>query len=218
MLFDEMSGSEYKKAMFLYSGALKEMNTKIQIINGEFALNHKTNPIEHVKSRLKTTDSIVAKLIRRGYEPTFDNALKYIDDIAGIRIICAFTKDIYSLVDIINSQSDITVLKVKDYIKKPKENGYRSYHMIVDVPIYMSSEKTSARVEIQIRTIAMDFWASLEHKMRYKFESAVPENLNFDLLECAEIVSYLDEKMMSLNDEIEHYSSSLAKNKEAFAK
>ncbi|MCX7715384.1 MAG: GTP pyrophosphokinase family protein [Clostridia bacterium] len=205
MLIDKMTSYEFKKAMFLYSGALREMNTKIQIINEEFALKQKTNPIEHIKSRLKTPESIIAKLVRRGYQPTFENALKYVDDIAGIRIICAFTKDIYILADIINSQSDITVLRVKDYIANPKENGYRSYHMLVDVPVFMSDEMSKARVEIQIRTIAMDFWASLEHKMRYKFESQIPENLNFDLLECAEIVSYLDEKMLLLNNEIEKY-------------
>ncbi len=198
-----INNEEFRRTMFLYSAALREMNTKIQIINDEFTLKHTTNPIEHIKSRLKTPESILGKLRRRGYKLTLDNALSYIDDIAGMRIICSFTKDIYTLSDIIASQSDITILKIKDYIANPKKNGYRSYHMLVDVPVFMSDKKMSARVEIQIRTIAMDFWASLEHKMRYKFESKVPEHLNFDLLECAEIVSYLDEKMMSLNNEIE---------------
>jgi len=205
MLGKMIESEEFRRAMFLYSGALREMNTKIQIINDEFTLKNKTNPIEHIKSRLKTPESIMAKLAKRGYKLTLDNALTYIDDIAGMRIICSFTKDIYSLVDIINAQSDITVLKVKDYIAKPKENGYRSYHMLVDVPVFMSDEKLSARVEIQIRTIAMDFWASLEHKMRYKFETKIPGELNFDLLECAEIVAFLDDKMLKLNTEIEKY-------------
>lgn len=195
----------FKKSMFLYSAALDVMNTKIKIINDEFMLKNETNPIEHIKSRLKTPESILNKLERRGYKPTLENALNHIDDIAGMRIICSFTTDIYKLVDIINSLSDVKVLKVKDYIEKPKSNGYRSYHMLVEVPIFTANERLSSRVEIQIRTIAMDFWASLEHKIRYKFESKVPENLNFDLLECADIVSYLDEKMLSLNIQIEKF-------------
>lgn len=204
-----MTSKDYHNAMLLYSGALKELNTKFEIINEEFAIRLKSNPIEHIKSRLKTPRSIAKKLSKKGLEPTLENAVKYIDDIAGIRIICSFTEDIYHIATVIQAQRYINVLKIKDYMQNPKANGYRSYHMIVEVPVCLSGKTEMTRVEIQIRTIAMDFWASLEHKIRYKFESEVPGNINEDLLECANIISSLDEKMLSLNNEIEHYGKDL---------
>lgn len=205
MLIEQMTSKDYHNAMLLYSGALKELNTKFEIINEEFAIRLKSNPIEHIKSRLKTPRSIAKKLSKKGLEPTLENAVKYIDDIAGIRIICSFTEDIYHIATVIQAQRYINVLKIKDYMQNPKANGYRSYHMIVEVPVCLSGKTEMTRVEIQIRTIAMDFWASLEHKIRYKFENEVPGNINEDLLECANIISSLDEKMLSLNNEIEHY-------------
>ncbi|HIT84672.1 MAG TPA: GTP pyrophosphokinase family protein [Candidatus Ornithomonoglobus intestinigallinarum] len=205
MLIEQMNSREYYRSMLLFTAALRELNTKFEIINEEFAIRLKSNPIEHIKSRLKTSHSIAKKLTKKGYEPTLENALKYIDDIAGIRIICSFTEDIYRIATVVQAQSYINVLKIKDYILTPKENGYRSYHMIVEVPVFLSGKKEMTRVEIQIRTIAMDFWASLEHKIRYKFESDVPQSINDDLLECANIISSLDEKMLSLNNEIEGY-------------
>lgn len=205
MLIEEMTSREYHRSMLLFSGALRELNTKFEIINEEFAIRLKSNPIEHIKSRLKTPRSIAKKLIKRGYEPTLENALEHIDDIAGIRIICSFTEDIYRIATVIQAQNYIKVLKIKDYILHPKTNGYRSYHMIVEVPVFLSGKAEMTRVEIQIRTIAMDFWASLEHKIRYKFESDAPQNINDDLLECANITASLDEKMLSLNNEIERY-------------
>lgn len=205
MLIETMTTKEYRDAMLLYSSALKELNTKLEIINEEFAVKLKANPIEQIESRLKTPQSIAAKLVRRGYEPTLENALQYIDDIAGIRIICSFTSDIYKIATVITAQSYAKILRVKDYIQSPKSNGYRSYHMLVEVPVFMSGHIEYTRVEIQIRTIAMDFWASLEHKLRYKFEHAVPENLSNDLTDCATIVAALDEKMQSLNEDIEQY-------------
>lgn len=205
MLIEQMTNKEYHSAMLLYSGALRELNTKFEIINEEFAIKLKSNPIEHIKSRLKTPRSIAKKLIKRGLEPTLENAVAHIDDIAGIRIICSFTEDIYRIATVIQAQAYINIIRIKDYIQNPKANGYRSYHMIVEVPVYMSGKKEMTRVEIQIRTIAMDFWASLEHKIRYKFESEVPAGINEDLLECANIISSLDEKMLSLNNEIERY-------------
>lgn len=209
MLIEQMTSKDYHNAMLLYSGALKELNTKFEIINEEFAIRLKSNPIEHIKSRLKTPRSIAKKLSKKGLEPTLENAVKYIDDIAGIRIICSFTEDIYHIATVIQAQGYINVLKIKDYMQNPKANGYRSYHMIVEVPVCLSGKTEMTRVEIQIRTIAMDFWASLEHKIRYKFESEVPGNINEDLLECANIISSLDEKMLSLNNEIEHYGKDL---------
>ncbi len=192
----------WKNIILHYNSALKEVGTKLEILNDEFQHIHKYNPIEHIKSRIKTAESIVNKLKRRGYESTIENMVKYVNDIAGIRVICSFTSDIYRIADMLAKQSDIRVLSIKDYIRNPKESGYKSYHMIVSVPIFLSYGSQETRVEIQIRTVAMDFWASLEHKINYKYEAEVPEHIKRELLECAEMVSDLDAKMMSLNEEI----------------
>lgn len=192
----------WKTAMFLYSAALKEVNTKIEILNDEFQHVHQYNPIEYVKTRIKSPESIVKKLRKNGHEDTISNMMQYVNDIAGIRIVCSFTSDIYSLAEMIGRQNDLTVLTVKDYIKNPKESGYKSYHMLVTVPIFLSDRVMDIKVEIQIRTIAMDFWASLEHKIYYKFEGHAPEYISRDLRECSGIVSMLDAKMKSLNDAI----------------
>ena len=192
----------WKTMMFLYNSALKEVGTKLEILNDEFVHIHNYNPIEYIKSRLKTPDSIVKKLKKGGYESTIENMVTYVKDIAGIRIVCSFTSDIYKLAEMIGRQNDLTVISVKDYMKHPKESGYKSYHMIVSVPIFLSNRVVDTKVEIQIRTIAMDFWASLEHKIYYKFEGNAPEYISRDLRECAEIVSNLDAKMLSLNQAI----------------
>ncbi len=199
--FDEVDA--WKTIMFLYNAALKEINTKIEILNDEFLHVHNYNPIEHVKSRIKTADSIVRKLKRNGYEVSIDNMVQYLNDIAGIRIICSFTSDIYTIAEMISNQSDVKVLQIKDYIANPKDNGYKSYHLVVAVPIFLSDGPVDTKVEIQIRTIAMDFWASLEHKMYYKFEGNAPEHISNDLKECAEIVEMLDARMLSLNEAIQ---------------
>jgi len=192
----------WKNIILHYNSALKEVGTKLEILNDEFQHIHKYNPIEHIKSRIKTAESIVNKLKRRGYESTIENMVRYVNDIAGIRVICSFTSDIYRIADMLAKQSDIRVLSIKDYIRNPKESGYKSYHMIVSVPIFLSYGSQETKVEIQIRTVAMDFWASLEHKINYKYEAEVPEHIKRELLECAEMVSDLDAKMMSLNEEI----------------
>ena len=189
----------WKTVMFLYNSALKEVGTKLEILNDEFQHVHQYNPIEHIKTRIKTAESIVKKLKRYGYEATIENMVKYVNDIAGVRLICSFTSDIYRLAEMIGNQSDLKVLSIKDYIKNPKESGYKSYHMLVAVPIFLSDSVVNTKVEIQIRTIAMDFWASLEHKIYYKFEGKAPAYISRDLRECAEMVSALDEKMLSLN-------------------
>jgi putative GTP pyrophosphokinase len=188
--------------MFLYDSALKEISTKIEILNNEFVHIYNYNPIEHIKSRLKTPDSIVKKLKRYGYDVTIDNMVEKLNDIAGIRIICSFTSDIYQIAEMITKQSDVTVLNVKDYIKYPKPNGYKSYHMVVTIPIYLTDGPVDTKVEIQIRTIAMDFWASLEHKIYYKFEGNAPAYLQQELKACADVVNMLDGKMFSLNQSI----------------
>ena len=193
---------QWKSVMFLYDSALKEINTKIEILNNEFVHIYNYNPIEHIKSRLKTPDSIVKKLKRYGFEVTIDNMVENLSDIAGIRIICSFTSDIYQIAEMITKQSDVTVLYVKDYIKNPKPNGYKSYHMVVTIPIYLTDGPVDTKVEIQIRTIAMDFWASLEHKIYYKFEGNAPAYLQQELKACADVVNMLDVKMFSLNQAI----------------
>ena len=186
----------------IYSAALRQIETKMEILNDEFQHVHQYNPIEHIKARMKTPESIVKKLKRNGYESTIENMVKYINDIAGIRIICSFTSDIYRIADMISEQRDIRVIAVKDYITFPKASGYKSYHMIVTVPVYLSDRTVDTKVEIQIRTVAMDFWASLEHKIHYKFEGDAPEHIKSELIECAKMVSDLDARMLSLNDEI----------------
>ena len=192
----------WNSVMLNYNAALKQMETKIAILNDEFLHVHQYNPIEYVKTRIKTPESIVKKLKRYGYETSIQNMVRYCNDIAGVRVVCSFTSDIYRLADIIGRQNDITVISIKDYMKNPKESGYKSYHMIVSVPVFLSDRQVDVKVEIQIRTIAMDFWASLEHKIYYKFEGNAPEYISRDLRECSEIVSNLDAKMLHLNEAI----------------
>ncbi len=192
----------WKEVNLVYNAALKQVETKIEILNDEFQHVHRYNPIEHIKARIKTPESIVKKLKRHGYESTIDNMVKHINDIAGIRIICSFTSDIYRIAEMLRQQKDIQVVAIKDYITYPKASGYKSYHMIVTVPVYLSDRIVDTKVEIQIRTVAMDFWASLEHKIHYKFEGDAPEHIKSELVECAKLVSDLDIRMLSLNEEI----------------
>ena len=158
----------WKEVTLIYNSALKQISTKLEILNDEFQHVHRYNPIEHIKSRIKTPESIVKKLKRHGYESTIGNMVRYVNDIAGIRVICSFTSDIYQIAEMISNQSDIDVISVKDYFVNPKPSGYKSYHMLVTVPVYLSDRIEYTKVEIQIRTVAMDFWASLEHKIHYK--------------------------------------------------
>ena len=192
----------WNSVILTYNAALKQMETKIEILNDEFMHVHQYNPIEYVKTRIKTPESIVKKLKRYGYETSIQNMVRYCNDIAGVRVVCSFTSDIYRLADIIGRQNDITVISVKDYMKKPKASGYKSYHMIVSLPVFLSDRQVDVKVEIQIRTIAMDFWASLEHKIYYKFEGNAPDYISRDLRECSEIVSNLDARMLHLNEAI----------------
>lgn len=218
VFYDE--AEEWSHALLLYDAALKEMNTKLEILNNEFKLAHRYNPIEHITSRIKSAESIAKKMRHNNRELTVGNIVKYINDVAGIRVICSFTSDIYRIADVIKNQGDVKVLKVKDYIMCPKENGYMSYHMIITVPIFLSNNAIDTKVEVQIRTIAMDFWASLEHKIYYKFEGNAPQNIRRELKECADIISYLDHKMLSLNEEVkgcnhnevEEYREIISKN------
>ena len=192
----------WKTIMFLYNAALKEVGTKLEILNDEFQHVHQYNPIEHIKTRIKTPESIVKKLKRYGHETSIENMVKYINDIAGVRLICSFTSDIYRLAGMIGNQSDLKVLAVKDYIKNPKESGYKSYHMLVTVPIFLSDRVIDTKVEIQIRTMAMDFWASLEHQLRYKSDVEIPEHMSDDLKKCADVIAETDQEMQRIAKEL----------------
>lgn len=205
----EKQVESWQEVTLVYNAALKQVNTKLEILNDEFQHVHQYNPIEHIKSRIKTSESIVKKLRRHGYESTIENMVKYVNDIAGIRIICSFTSDIYRIAEMIRNQNDIRVVAIKDYIRNPKASGYKSYHMLVTVPVFLSDRTVDVKVEIQIRTVAMDFWASLEHKINYKFEGHAPEHVRDELVECSRMVSALDTKMQLLNEEIKSLSGEL---------
>ncbi len=201
-LYPDNQIETWQEVTLVYNAALKQVNTRLEILNDEFQHVHQYNPIEHIKSRIKTPESIVKKLKRHGYESTIENMVKYVNDIAGVRVICSFTSDIYRIAEMIRLQNDIRVIAVKDYIRLPKPSGYKSYHMLVTVPVFLSDRTVDVKVEIQIRTVAMDFWASLEHKINYKFENNAPEHVKRDLVECSRMVSELDNRMQELNEEI----------------
>lgn len=197
------SVESWEEVILIYSSAMKEMVTRLEILSDEFQHTHSYNPIEHLKSRLKSPESIVKKLRRHGYESSIENMVNYVKDIAGVRVICSFTSDVYKIAEAISSQSDIEVISVKDYIKNPKPSGYQSYHIIASVPVYLSDRRMDTKVEIQIRTIAMDFWASLEHKINYKFDGNVPEEIRAQLVDCAGRIKDLDDRMLHLNEEVQ---------------
>ena len=198
---------EITRFMMLYKFALAELETKVEILQEEFQLLHDYNPIEHTKSRLKSPESILNKIRRKNCMFSLPEIRRNIKDIAGLRITCSFISDIYRIRDMLLSQSDLTLIEEKDYIERPKGNGYRSLHLLVGVPVFMSDREEQVCVEIQIRTIAMDFWASLEHKIYYKYEETVPSRLTEELKEAAEAAFYLDKKMERLQDEISQIKS-----------
>lgn len=203
MLIEETNSHDLRIAMLPYVSALKVVNMYIDTIEEELFTYKRQNPIEHVKSRLKRPSSIARKLEKKGLEPSIENALKYIDDIAGVRIVCQFQDDIYKVADVIKNFENIRIVQIKDYIENPKENGYRSYHMHVEIPVRMLHGEEMVKVEFQLRTVAMDFWASLEHKIRYKNESEIPESISSELKLCATLVEKMDAEMQALNNEIE---------------
>jgi len=202
--YNEMKAlkTELTRFMMAYKFALDEMNTKINILKDEFHYIHDYNPIEHVKSRVKTPESILKKVYRKGYPLSLPSIKENIKDIAGVRITCSFISDIYEISRMLQQQKDIKVIDCKDYIKNPKPNGYQSLHMLFEIPIFMSDREESICVEVQIRTIAMDFWASLEHKIYYKYNKEIPTNLLEELKETSVIAGELDKKMERLHKEI----------------
>ncbi|MBW7475846.1 GTP pyrophosphokinase family protein [Paenibacillus oenotherae] len=194
---------EIIRFLMQYKFALQELETKVDILKEEFHLVHDYNPIEHTKSRLKSPESILKKLMRKGDDLSLESIKYKIRDIAGLRITCSFLSDIYLISEMLSKQCDLTVLEVKDYIKNPKPNGYQSLHLLVEVPVFMSDRQEQVCVEIQIRTIAMDFWASLEHKIFYKYNQEVPAQLLQELKEAADSAAALDKQMERLHNQVE---------------
>ncbi len=192
--------AQYREMMMRYECALLEIKTKLEVLNNEISVRYRRNPIDFIKSRIKSPQSMIKKMKRQGLDITVENAEKCINDIAGVRVICSFIDDIYEIARMLSCQDDIKVLMVKDYIKNPKPNGYRSYHMIVEIPVFFSDSKTPMKVEIQIRTIAMDFWASEEHDLKYKNESGNMEEIERELLECADEINKIDLRMQQIRD------------------
>ena len=194
----------FKRLMAYYKCAIMEVETKFKVLNQEFSLEYDRNPIETIKTRLKSPDSIVKKLAKKDVPLTVESIEKNLNDIAGVRVICSFPEDIYVLADCLLQQDDIKLIEVKDYIKNPKPNGYRSLHLIVEIPIFLKDEKKNMRVEVQLRTIAMDFWASLEHKPSYKKDIPQDEEelLRRELLDCAQISADLDLRMEKIKNRI----------------
>lgn len=203
---------ETKEMMLMYDCGIKEIKTKLEILNNEFQVQKERNPIEYLKSRVKSMESIVVKLHKKGFPLSVENAMRELHDIAGIRVICSFIDDIYSVADMLKNQDDITVILEKDYIKNPKPNGYRSYHMVLEVPVFFSQKKQYVKVEVQIRTIAMDFWASLEHKLYYKETDVTSEEISGRLKKCADVIAETDIEMQSIRNVVEEWENAKKNN------
>ena len=198
---------EFNRLMMRYRSAIREVTTKLEVLNDELSLEGDRNPIESIQSRIKKPESIAEKLQKMGKELTIESIEENLNDVAGIRVICPFIEDIYKVADMLTRQDDIHIVRVKDYIRNPKENGYRSYHLIVEVPVFFSECKKPMRVEVQIRTVAMNFWASLEHQMRYKKHIPNHEEITRELKECADNITRTDERMQSIKRTIEQYDN-----------
>ena len=186
-----------------YSAAIKEVQTKLEILDDEFQMKHRRNPIHHVESRLKSIQSMMEKLSRKHFAVSMQSAVENLNDIAGIRVICSYVQDVYTVARLLTTQDDVKLVEMRDYIRNPKPNGYRSLHLIVEIPVFLQAGRIMVPVEVQIRTIAMDFWASLEHSMRYKAAGKVPEELCEELHEVGEDIAVLDQKMQSIHDRID---------------
>lgn len=203
-LFEEKEGVDhYRQLIMWYECAMLEVKTKLDVLNTQLSRQHSRNPFETIKCRIKSPRSIIEKMARKQLPLTMENIEKNLNDIAGIRVICSFPDDIYMLADCLLAQDDITLIERKDYIKNPKGNGYRSLHLIIEVPIFLTDEKRKVPVEVQFRTIAMDFWASLEHKMKYKKNIKDAENISEELYYCAELIAQLDGRMQQIRQKIE---------------
>lgn len=193
----------FKELMLVYNSAIREVTTKLEILNDELSLNSNKIPIQFIKSRVKKPLSIVDKLQRLDKEIGTESIMESLNDVAGIRVITSFIDDVYRIADMLVKQDDIFLIEAKDYIKNPKPNGYRSYHLIIEVPVFFSEKKERVRVEIQIRTVAMDFWASLEHQLKYKENLENAEEIEAELKVCAETIAQTDLKMLDIRNKID---------------
>lgn len=194
---------KFNELMSRYEAAIKEVTTKLEILKSDFQIQNGRKSIETIQSRIKKPASILKKMNKKGIETNLETIPRELNDVAGIRVICSFIDDIYMVAEKLASQDDIQVVVIKDYIKNPKPNGYRSYHMIVEVPVFFMSAKEIMRVEVQLRTVAMDFWASLEHEMKYKKEVEESQDIVKELKQCADVIAQTDFKMLQLRKEIE---------------
>lgn len=204
-VLDEFNMEEWKYLFVIHKFGMEEIITKLNILNEEYDFLHDYNPIEHLETRIKSPEKTVEKLIRQGFPVSPKSAHANLHDIGGIRVVCSFVEDIYVIYDNLLKQTDLEIIGVKDYIKYPKENGYRSLHLLVSVPVFLTTKMEKVVIEVQIRTIAMDFWASLEHKIYYKKGKIVPKSVTDSLTECAELAALLDGKMENIKREIEPY-------------
>lgn len=186
-----------------YQAAIREVQTKLEILDDEFQMKHKRNPIHHMQTRMKSIQSMMEKLQRKHESISIASAVTNLTDIAGVRVICSYIQDIYTVADLLTSQDDVKVLRVRDYIKNPKPNGYRSLHLVLEIPVFLSEGRIPVPVEVQIRTIAMDFWASLEHSLRYKAEGQVTEEVSRELLQTASDIAALDQRMQRIHDKVD---------------
>mgnify|MGYP002799027377 FL=1 len=194
---------EYREMMMAYSCAIKEVRTKFDVLDTEFHVRNQRNPISTIHTRLKSQTSILEKMNRIGYAPTVENIVTHLNDIAGVRVICAYVDDIYEIADALIRQDDIQLIRKKDYIANPKPNGYRSLHLIVSVPVFFAESRKEMKVEVQIRTIAMDFWASLEHQIKYKKDISNAEEIIGRLKNCADVIAETDLEMQKIRRQIE---------------
>ena len=196
----------FKEFMMRYNCAIREVKTKFEVLNDDLSVVQNRNPIEMIKSRIKSPESLYKKLKRLNLDINFKNVEENISDIAGVRVICSFIDDIYKVAEMLAKQDDVKIIKIKDYIKNPKPNGYRSYHMIVEIPVFFSNKKQNVKVEVQLRTIAMDFWASLEHQMKYKKEINGADKLVNRLKTCADSIAEIDNEMQNIDKALESLS------------
>lgn len=194
---------QFEELMMIYKCAIQEVTTKLEVLSHEMSVRYKRNPIETIKYRIKKPQSIAEKLIRNDIPVTLNSISEHLNDVAGVRVICSFIDDIYTVANMLTKQDDINLLAVKDYIKNPKKNGYRSYHMIIEIPVFFSDKKQPVKVEVQIRTIAMDFWASLEHHVKYKKDIKDADEIAMQLKSCADVIADTDARMQEIGRHIE---------------
>lgn len=194
---------EFFSVQSRYSAAIREVQTKLEILDDEFQLRHRRNPIHHMQSRLKSIQSMMEKLKRRNYPVSISSAVENLQDIAGVRVICSYVQDVYTIANLLVGQDDVHLIRMSDYIREPKANGYRSLHLIVEIPVFLSEGRILVPVEVQIRTIAMDFWATLEHSLRYKAQESIPKHISDELQRVATDIASLDQRMQAIHDQVD---------------